>query len=519
MKPVSTFRFLFYLWFLFVVSSACAQTPVTGVFTHFVNATTSTSYTGGIATGTSTSTMTNTTYTYWFGTNVSATNNKEILDSFTATGLNYYFMPATPTIKFRRVNNTSTTGLRKSLWIQENTSVQTATLMASVPPYDDSLERIFSGQQFNVGMDNNFQNATTTNNNNIERVDVIFPGGITATSDLTKLGFVVFDRGAGGGHDPFVVAAIKTLDANGDPSAYFTAVPVAATNYGNVAATSAPFNIFRKNDDDSKLLIQTLNTAQQRDGVLLTFSALNVSTTGTKIYGYSLFSTDAPTSTSAGMVAYASFPTTTDLSGGGLDQVAVTGVAVTKASFIVLAEYLDGFSVSPADNGKVRLDWTLNMVGKINKTVIERSGNGTDFLELAADTDPSKGAQHAVDDHPLDGVNYYRLKLVDSDGGLFMYSPVCSIVINQAAAASLTLYPVPVKNRQFTLNAQGLGQEPYDCRIFNMSGSPVLTIRLPSGQLFPMNIVLPTGLSPGIYTLQLSGKQGKMIVQKTFLID
>jgi hypothetical protein len=52
-----------------------------------------------------------------------------------------------------------------------------------------------------------------------------------------------------------------------------------------------------------------------------------------------------------------------------------------------------------------------------------------------------------------------------------------------------------------------------------MSGSPVLTMRLPSGQLFPMDIVLPAGLPSGVYTLQLSGKQGKMIAQKTFLID
>ena len=519
MKTVSTTALLTPLLLFFIFSTVHAQTPVTGVFTHFVNATTRTAYTGPIATGTSTSTPPNATYTYWYGTEVAATNNTEILDSFVATGLNYHFMAATPTVKFRRVNNTSATGLRKSLWLQESTSVQTSSLIASVTAYDDSLERIFAGQQFNMGIDNNFQNATSTNNNNIERVDVIFPNGIAATTDLTKLGFVVFDRGASGGHDPFVIAAIQSLDVNGDPSAYYTAVSVAASNYGSVASTSIPFNILRKNPADAHLLIQTLNSPQQRDGTLLTFSALHVPATGTKVYGYSLFSTDAPTSTSANMVAYSSFPTNTDLSGGGLDQVAVTGVAVTMAQFIILPEYLDGFGVSKNNDGTARVDWTLLTVGNISKAVVERSGNGTDFSTLSVTTDPSAGEEHYLDAHPLDGVSYYRIKLVGADGGPITYSPVSSILINPSAAVSLSLYPVPVKHRQFTLNIHGLGQEAYECRIFNMSGVPILTMSLKPGQSFPMDVVLPANVSAGAYTLQLSGKQGKTILQKTFVME
>jgi hypothetical protein len=197
-----------YLLILFIVIgclSGRAQTPVTAVYTHWANATTGLSYTGTGATGNASSGYTGNDYTYVFGTDVTATNNIQYLDSFTALGLNYHFQTASQKIYFRRVNNASVTGLRKSLWYDQSSAATvnpngTADL---VPAYDDSLERLFSEHIFNIGIDNNFQNATTTNNNNIERVDVIFPGGISAT-DVTKAGFVVFDRGNAGTHDPFL---------------------------------------------------------------------------------------------------------------------------------------------------------------------------------------------------------------------------------------------------------------------------------------------------------------------------
>ena len=523
MKPRSTFPVLPWLMAcLFISPHLMAQTPVTGVFTHFVTATganASALYTGTAATGNSATTMAAGSYVYKFGTNVSTTNNTEILDSFTAIGLNYHFLPSTPTVRFRRVDNASTVGLRKSLWFQENTTKQTATIMANVPPYDDSLERLFSGQIFNIGIDNNFQNSISTNNGNIERVDVIFTGGITGTTDLTRLGFVVFDRGASGGHDAFVIAAIKTLDANGDPSSYFNALSVGASNYGSIASTSIPFNIFRKNPADTRLLIQTLNTAQQRDGVFLSFSSLGISSTSTRVYGYSLFSTDANTSSSANMVAYASFPTTTDLGSGGLDQVAVTGVAVTNANFIVLADYMDGFNASPAANGKVSLSWTLNTIDDVKDAVLERSGNGVDFSPLIVFSNLSKGYQTSFDDQPLPSENYYRLRLESWGGKVLAYSQIRNVTIATADAVAVNLYPAPVKNKRFTLDIKGLRQEPYGCDVFDLNGNAIMSLQLQAGPVLTTEIVLPHDLPAGMYMIRLSDRSGRKVMAKTFLVE
>jgi hypothetical protein len=91
-----------------------AQGPVSAVFSHKENATTTTSYTGTGATGNAASGLTGNSYTYRFGLNVAATNNITVLDSVTAYSMNYHFQEANYVVKFRRVNNSSVTGLRKS---------------------------------------------------------------------------------------------------------------------------------------------------------------------------------------------------------------------------------------------------------------------------------------------------------------------------------------------------------------------------------------------------------------------
>jgi hypothetical protein len=139
------------------LQSATAQTPVTAVFTHLTNATTSSTYTGTGATGNAPSGFTGNTYTYEFGTIVSATDNDQILDSFTALSENYHYQSTAMNVIFRRVNNASVTGLRKDLWFQSTSATVNAGGTAQLyPDYDESLELLFTKRLFNVGMDNIF---------------------------------------------------------------------------------------------------------------------------------------------------------------------------------------------------------------------------------------------------------------------------------------------------------------------------------------------------------------------------
>ncbi|HWK05856.1 MAG TPA: T9SS type A sorting domain-containing protein [Puia sp.] len=500
---------------------ACAQTPVTAVFTHSVNATVSTTYSGTGATGNASSGFSGNTYTYQFGPIVT-TPNTSLLDSFTAVGLNFHFQATTLVIRFRRVDNTSVTGLRKSLWFEQNSNatINPGNTAKLIPAYDDSLERIFSsGQIFNIGLDNDFQNATTTNNNNIERVDFILPSGAKAT-DVTKAGFAVFDRGPGTGHDPFYIAAIKTLDAGGNPSAYYNAVPVVAGNYGNNVGPSLNYLIMRKNPTDADLLMMNNSTSQNRDGVLLRFSDLGVANNAV-IYGYSLFAPDVVVSPASNLVNYSNatnFPTTSDLSGGGLDQVTISGLWVTNASYVVLSDKVSDFSTNLTD-GKVQLRWTLNAADKLKELDIERSGDGTNFETILHFYTPPAGGQTAFDEQPLPGANFYRLKTVGQDGVTDGYSSVSTVTLPPASGSfNVNIYPNPVINRQCTLSGQGLRNEIYDLRLLDMKGTILTSWPLTGSPVFTKSLLLPENLPAGVYMIRLTDKDGHKMLLKTLVI-
>ena len=514
---------LFFIIPLVWLQSATAQTPVTAVFTHFTNATTATTYTGTGATGNSPSGFTGNSYIYEFGTDVATTNNNQILDSFTALSENFHYQAAAINVFFRRVNNSSVTGLRKNLWYQcLPTILSTGGTAKSYPDYDDSLELLFKQRLFNVGVDNVFQNAVTTDNNNIERVDVIFPGGIVTTNN-TKAGFAVFDRGNAGGHDPFYIAAITSLDGSGNPSGYDAAVSVTAANYGSGVGGTVNFLTFRQNPGDPGGLVMDTLTNQNRDGVLVELATLGVAN-GTKIYGYSLFETDDVFSPTSDMVAYtnaAYFPTTTDNgSSGGLDPLAITGLWVTSASYVVLAASVESFTAVDV-SGQVRLNWQLGVVDDESTLLVERSSDGVSYTTLMEFPHAAPGPQTAIDPHPLAGTNYYRLELVNAAGDVTAYSQVCSIDNTVAATGglSLAIYPNPVRNGQLVIAAQGLTPGNYVLRLYDLSGTLILSQDCSGGPVMNQTISLPDGLATGIYTAQLADKQGHAIFIKQVLVE
>ena len=515
---------LFFIMPLAWLQNATAQTAVTAVFTHYTNATTATSYTGTGATGNAPSGFTGNTYTYDFGTNVATTNNNQILDSFTALGENFHYQAAAMNVKFRRADNASVTGLRKDMWYESTTAtVNPGGTVQLYPDYvDDSLELLFTRRLFNVGIDNVFQNATTTDNNNIERVDVIFPAGIIAT-DNTKAGFTVFDRGLAGGHDPFYIAAITSVDGSGNPAGYNAPVSVTAGNYGSNVGGAVNFVTLRQNPGDPGLLFMDALNNQNRDGVLVRFTDLGIANS-TRIYGYSLFETDDVFSPTSDMVAYtnaAYFPTTTDNgSSGGLDPLAITGLWVTNATAVVLAESIESFTAVDV-SGQVQLNWQLGAVDDGPALLVERSGDGVDYTTLMDFSHAAPGQQTAIDPHPLAGTNYYRLVLVNAAGSATTYSQVCTI--NNAVAAtgslSVAIYPNPVRSGQLMIAAQGLTPGVYVLYLYDLNGTLILTQDCSGGPTMNQAISLPGGLAAGIYSAQLADKHGHSIFVRQVLVE
>jgi|GEM_PF-1355654 len=321
---------------LFISGTAKSQTPIVNVNTSFVSSTLHTNYNANGANGSS---FSNTSYQYSFGASTQETNHLKRLNSFTIGSEVYtYADNASSVVKIRRVNNTVVTGTRTLLWVEKGASA-TNNKVAVVNQYNDNMESVFDGNNLNQGTDNLFANQGdgNGNNNNIERLDVIFAGGVISTIN-TKVGFALFERGDDNAHDPFVIAPITAIDADGNPTAYGNIVRVNTASYGNLPSSSTNYYIVRK-DAETNLRMSTSGT-QKIGGVFVSFSDLGVAP-NTKIYGYSVIGYDLPANAgSANLVDYTNstyFPRNTSSATmqGGIDLIALTGVLSAPNSIIL----------------------------------------------------------------------------------------------------------------------------------------------------------------------------------------
>jgi hypothetical protein len=206
--------------------------------------------------------------------------------------------------------------------------------IALAGPKEASTVAAFAGNNLLVGADNIFANTGNAvgDNTNIDRLDMLFPGGITASASQA---FAVFDRGPTTDHDAFQIAAITAINGSGVPTNYGPLISLSDGTWGTTDLMSSQEEvILRKNNSagSSAPFDPSDSTAQPIGGVLVPTS--NLVTAGTTIYGYSLFGADV-TGSGTELTEYtntAFFPLETATSStGGLDPVGTTAVLFTTA--------------------------------------------------------------------------------------------------------------------------------------------------------------------------------------------
>lgn len=326
--------------FTFLLLNTHAQTPIVNASMENVATTAATSYNASGAAGSS---FSGNNYNYTFGTATQAANNQKKLNNLTIGQKIYsYVENANSFVKIRRVNNCIVSGKRSLLWLEKNTVAGGSSNNVSVvPQYNDNMESVFDGNSLNQGTDNLFANQGdgNGNNNNIERLDVIFAGGVIATYN-DKVGFALFERGADNEHDPFVIAAITSIDQNGSPTGYANPIRISTGNWGNIPSSAIDYYVVRRNPLTETNLRMSTSGKQNIGGVFITLKDLGIAT-GVKIYGYSVMGYDLPAgATAADLVDYTNstyFPTNTSsaTSQGGIDLIALTGVLSAPEGIIL----------------------------------------------------------------------------------------------------------------------------------------------------------------------------------------
>lgn len=272
------------------------------------------------------------TYT-WQGNNM-------IIDSFVYNGNTYNYEFEADNVTIRRVDNALVSGERCTLFSQGESQAST-TILPSYPRLEGTdncdMEAVVGGNIINRGVLDVFNNGgggRTFSANNIERIDFVFSGGVAAPQDAAELasaGVVATEKS---GNNDFVVAAVLSLDASGNPASYSKPVLVHHQSYASdptryaYGATNVGYDMsFVSNEmapPHAYPYIQNTSTPYEGMGmVFIDLEAFEL-TAGQVWYGFSYFSADVGNDATpnalgqidwgAGIdpVDYTTFPTDTD---------------------------------------------------------------------------------------------------------------------------------------------------------------------------------------------------------------
>lgn len=187
-----------------------------------------------------------------------------------------------------------------------------------------------------------------------------------------------------------------------------------------------------------------------------------------------------------------------------IDDVTLTGTGPCENSLLPVT-----FSSVRAINinEKVLLLFTTENEVNNHYFSIEKSDNGTDFKEIGrlagAGNSDRKLYYEYVDETPLKGFNYYRVKQTDYDGS-YDYSPVVTMLM-QSPLMSIVIHQ---KNDLLVITTD---EELSRIEIFSLNGQKINEVLL-TGNFIEISTET---LLPGMYLIKVSGASYQ-IVQRFF---
>ncbi len=164
---------------------------------------------------------------------------------------------------------------------------------------------------------------------------------------------------------------------------------------------------------------------------------------------------------------------------------------------------------SMASNAAVRCNWSTATENNSAYFIIERSSNGRSFIPVgqvtAAGNSPDLKSYSYIDNNPLKGISYYRLKQTDRDGR-FTYSQV--VVVNNSNAATLfTIYPNPAKE-EITMAVAMSSKQDGVYSIYDQAGKQCLSGAVSLNKGVNTISLAVRSLRAGIYIIQLKTSAG-----------
>lgn len=155
-------------------------------------------------------------------------------------------------------------------------------------------------------------------------------------------------------------------------------------------------------------------------------------------------------------------------------------------------------------NQVVELQWKTGYEASFSGFYLERSSDGSDFSNIAwiSATNSRSGSHYNhTDNSPINGTNFYRLKMVEKDAS-FRYSTVVRVHMN--SDKSIIVYPNPVIGDLISLQMRGQLKGDYSINIYQRDGSKVMsTILAHDGTNATKTISLNGNVANGYYIFEI----------------
>lgn len=164
----------------------------------------------------------------------------------------------------------------------------------------------------------------------------------------------------------------------------------------------------------------------------------------------------------------------------------------------------------------VKLNWTTDNEENYTRFTIERSiDNGANFIGLDSLTSNGEGDYNAMDQHPVAGLNQYRIKIVDINGNV-TYSSIANVTYSKPAPAYsiIKIAPNPVVSTIHIYIGSGLPIGRYKITLINSSGRVVKTIISPK----PWWVGDISRLLPGTYFVQVVNEKNNAFIGRNSFI-
>jgi hypothetical protein len=183
---------------------------------------------------------------------------------------------------------------------------------------------------------------------------------------------------------------------------------------------------------------------------------------------------------------------------------------INNESVVLTTELLD-FRAA-LNNSKVDLLWSIASEKNVSHYIIERSFDGKtfDFLNKS-----SKGVFSTTDYTPQFGTNYYRLKIVELNGG-FSYSPIRSVAFEYGQKTDFKVYPNPTSDKlniEFTTEQS----QTVEFELLNVNGQIVYSYKLDSTSGNNLLFFNTSQFPAGLYTLKI--KQDKVVSAQKIVLE